>query len=86
MIKNMESLNKLTDQDKYIVTVTVWKNQKVYTDCHVHDFPTRDLPIARNDISTLIHETYLKDATAVGEITAAEESLNEKVKNLLTDK
>ena len=86
MIDNMESLNNLTDRDKYVVTVTVWKNHKIYTDCRVHDFPTRDLPIARNDISTLIHETYLKDATVAADVTAAEESLNEEVKDLLTDK
>ena len=47
MIKNMESLNNLTDEDKYIVTVTVWKDQKMNTNCLVHNFPTKDLPIAR---------------------------------------
>ena len=85
MIENMESLEKLTDQDKYIVTVTVWKNQKINTDCRMHNFPTKDLPIARNDITTLIHETYLKDSMVVDN-TDDQAVLNEKVKNLLTDK
>ena len=29
MINNMESLNNLTDKDQYLVTVTVWKDQKM---------------------------------------------------------
>jgi len=86
MIENMESLTKLTDQDRYIVTVTVWKDQEINTDCLVHNFPTKDLPIARNDITTLIHETYLENLTGVENETAQQKALDEKVKNLLTDK
>ena len=85
MIENMESLTNLTDQDRYIITVSVWKDQKVNTDCHMHNFPTQDLPIARNDITTLIHETYLKDSMVV-ENTDQQQALNENVKNLLSDK
>ena len=84
MIKNMESLTNLTDQDKYIVTVTVWKNQKMNTNCLVHNFPTKDLPIARNDITTLIHETYLKDSMIVNR-TDQQKVLDDNVKNLLTE-
>ena len=85
MIENMESLAKLTDQDRYIITVSVWKDQKINTDCRVHNFPTKDLPVARNDITTLIHETYLKDSMTVAS-TDEQKVLNENVKNLLTDK
>ena len=85
MIENMKSLENLTDQDKYVVTVSVWKNEKINTDCRVNNFPTKDLPIVRNDITTLIHETYLKDSMIVDE-EDQQKSLNEKVKNLLTDK
>jgi len=88
MIENMESLKNLTDQDRYIVTVSVWKDQQISTDCRVHNFPTSDLPIARNDITTLIHETYLKTPTAenVTSETDQQKAVNEKVKDLLTDK
>ena len=85
MIENMESLTKLTDQDSYVVTVSVWKDQKISTDCRVHNFPTKDLPVARNDITTLIHETYLKDSM-ITDGTDEQKALNENVKNLLTDK
>mgnify|MGYP003642394902 FL=1 len=84
MMKNMESLNDLKDNDKYIVTVTVWKNQQMNTNCYVHNFPTKDLPIARNDITTLIHETYLKDSM-VTQNDDQQNALNNDVKNLLTE-
>ena len=84
MINNMESLNNLTDKDQYLVTVTVWKDQKMNTNCLVHNFPTKDLPIARNDITTLIHETYLKDSM-VTQNDDQQNALNNDVKNLLTE-
>tara|TARA_Y100000593_G_scaffold72120_1_gene132468 strand:- start:183 stop:437 length:255 start_codon:yes stop_codon:yes gene_type:complete len=84
MTRKIEAIDNLTDNDRYVVTVSVWKDDKVHTNCYVHHFPTRDLPIARNDISNLIHETYVRDSTVVSE-RDAEEAVNNQVKDLLSD-
>ena len=85
MITDIPVLQKLTKKDKFVITVTVWKDNKVQTECHVHDFPTRDLPIARNDIGVLLHDTYLKDTLPVND-NQAEKKMNEEVKGLLGGK
>lgn len=82
MIDGITALQKLTKKDKFVITVTVWKDHKVNTECHVHDFPTRDLPIARNDIGVLLHNMYLKDTQTVND-NQAEKQMNEEVKDLL---
>jgi hypothetical protein len=84
MTSRIEAIDNLNEHDRYVVTVSVWKDEKVHTNCYVHNFPTRDLPIARGDISNLIHETYVRDSTVVSE-RDAEEAVNNKVKNLLSD-
>ena len=77
--KKLEQIHGVNNKDKFVVTISKWKeNGTIETNCYIHDFPTRDLPIARNDISALIHETYINNMEP-----NTEEIQDNKIKNLL---
>jgi hypothetical protein len=85
MIDEIQKLQRLTKKDKYVITVTLWENHKVNTECYVNDFPTQDLPIAKNEIGSLLNDTYLKSMQKLDD-AAKEESVNNEVKELLDKK
>ncbi len=71
-------LDGLTKKDEYILTISRKEKDQIKTYCLINEFPTGDLPMAREDISTLIHNTYLKDTTASSD-------LDEKIKSILEE-
>jgi hypothetical protein len=63
--KAIEIIKKLKPSDKYVVTVSVLKEDKrIYNDVSVNNFLTMDLPVIRNKLSEEMNNFYQSAITA----------------------
>jgi hypothetical protein len=80
MDKNAKSIiDSLKKEDGYLIAISRKVKDKIQTYCVINEFPTGDLPMAREDISTLIHSTYLKDSVSESS------DIDEKIKSILEE-
>jgi len=78
--KNAKSLiDNLKKEDGYLIAISRKVKDKIQTYCVINEFPTGDLPMAREDISTLIHNTYLKDSVSQSS------DIDDKIKAILEE-
>ena len=80
MDKTAKSLiDNLKKEDGYLIAISRKVKDKIQTYCVINEFPTGDLPMAREDISTLIHNTYLKDSVSQSS------DIDDKIKAILEE-
>ena len=79
----IEITKKLKPEDRYLVTVSVLQEGRIYNTVTSNNFLTLDLPIVRNKISEEIHKIWeAQNSAKTGEVNAVAVT-EEKLKNML---
>ena len=84
MIDNFPNVKGISKNDKFVLTLSIIKDGKVNTECHINNFPTSDLQIAQRDVSALIQETFVRDSKPKPKTDEQiAEAVNNEVKDLI---
>jgi hypothetical protein len=82
--KAIEIIKKLKPSDKYVITVSVMKDETISHTVTVNNFLTLDLPIVRNKISEEIYSFFKRSAAKDGGQEASSIPVTERsVKSML---